>query len=87
MCIRDRLYVASDILHNAAACGRGARMMRSLLRPYLAAALHHLGTRLLGQKGSTLELAKTNSIIDKVNALLQVWGRWAQVFPANWTFG
>ena len=82
-----RLYVASDILHNAAACGRGARMMRSLLRPYLAAALHHLGTRLLGQKGSTLELAKTNSIIDKVNALLQVWGRWAQVFPANWTFG
>ena len=62
-------------------------MMRSLLRPYLAAALHHLGTRLLGQKGSTLELAKTNSIIDKVNALLQVWGRWAQVFPANWTFG
>ena len=82
-----RLYVASDILHNAAACGRGARMMRSLLRPYLAAALHHLGTRLLGQTGSTLELAKTNSIIDKVNALLQVWGRWAQVFPANWTFG
>ena len=74
-------------LANAAACGRGARMMRSLLRPYLAAALHHLGTRLLGQKGSTLELAKTNSIIDKVNALLQVWGRWAQVFPANWTFG
>ena len=62
-------------------------MMRSLLRPYLAAALHHLGTRLLGQTGSTLELAKTNSIIDKVNALLQVWGRWAQVFPANWTFG
>jgi hypothetical protein len=62
-------------------------MMRSLLRPYLAAALHHLGTRLLGQKGSTLELAKTNSIIDKVAALLQVWGRWAQVFPANWTFG
>jgi U2-associated protein SR140 len=82
-----RLYVASDILHNAAACGRGARMMRSLLRPYLAPALHHLGTRLLGRSGSTLQLAATNSIIDKVGALLQVWSRWAQVFPANWTYG
>jgi len=83
-----RLYLVSDVLHNSAAPGRGARLFRGLLRPPLPGALHRLGARLFapGEVG-VMEAARRRALAEKVATLLNVWLNWSAAFPPLFVFG